>query len=77
MKAEVVFEVDGGGVADLVVDGGFGDEAEDGEGVVGTRGGVGEGSLGAAARLRRGGERVEEAFREELKSLRVPLHCTS
>ena len=40
--AEVVFEVDGGGLADLLVDGVFGDEAEDGEAVVGSVGGFGE-----------------------------------
>lgn len=70
----MVLEVHGGGLADLVVDGGLGDEAEDGEGVVGAGGGVGEGGLGAAAGLRGGGERVEEAFGEELESLWVPLH---
>ncbi|XP_056169575.1 uncharacterized protein LOC130138711 [Syzygium oleosum] len=48
--AEVVLEVDGGGLADLLVDGGLDDEAEDGEGVAGAVGGVGEGGLGLAAR---------------------------
>lgn len=70
----MVLEVDGSGLADLVVDGGLGDQAEDGEGVVGAVGGLGEGGLSAAAGLRRGGESVEEAFREELEGLRVPLH---
>lgn len=70
----MVLEVDGGGMADLVVDGGFSDEAEDGEGIVGASSGVGEGGLGAAAGLRRRGESVEEAVREELEGLRVPLH---
>ncbi|KAI6701640.1 hypothetical protein NL676_015964 [Syzygium grande] len=50
---EVALEVDGGGLADLLVDGGLGDEVEDGEGVAGAVGGIGEGGLGLAAR---GGE---------------------
>ena len=38
----MVFEVDGGGLADLLFDGGLGDEAENGEAVVGSVGGLGE-----------------------------------
>ncbi|XP_056170722.1 glycine-rich cell wall structural protein-like [Syzygium oleosum] len=72
--AEVVLEVDGGGLADLLVDGGLGDEAEDGEGVAGAVGGVGEGGLGLAARGGGGGEGVEEALGEELERLLIPLH---
>lgn len=63
---EVVFEVDGGGLPDLVIDGGFGDKAEDGEAVVGLLRDLGKRSLGAAARLRGWRESVEEALREEL-----------
>ena len=37
----MVFEVDGSGLADLVVDGRLGEETEDGEAVVRTVGGVG------------------------------------
>ncbi|KAI6684719.1 hypothetical protein NL676_030632 [Syzygium grande] len=54
--AEVVLQVDGDGLADLLVDGGLGDQAEDGEGIAGAVGGVGEGELGLAAR---GGARGE------------------
>lgn len=72
--AELVLEVDGGGVADLVGDGGFGEEAEEGEGEVGLVGGSGEGGLGGAAGLRGRGEGVEEALGEELEGIRVPLH---
>ncbi|KAI6682160.1 hypothetical protein NL676_036041 [Syzygium grande] len=48
--AEVVLEVDGGGLANLLVDGGLGDEAEDDEGVAGEVGGICEGGLGLTAR---------------------------
>lgn len=61
----MVLEVDGGGLANLVLDGGIGDEAEDGEGVVGGVGGLREAGLGLAAGLRVWGKRVEEAFGEE------------
>ncbi|KAI6689708.1 hypothetical protein NL676_026536 [Syzygium grande] len=54
--AEVVLEVDGDGLADLLFDGGLGDEAEDSEGVAGAVGAVGEGGLGLATR---GGGRGE------------------
>ena len=70
----MVLEVDGGSLADLVVDRGLRDEAEDGEAVVGAIGGLREGGFGVAAGLRRRREGVEEALREELEGLRVPLH---
>jgi hypothetical protein len=38
----LVFEVDGGGLTDLIGGGGFGDETEDGEGKVRLGGGGGE-----------------------------------
>lgn len=62
----MVFEVDGGGLADRLVDGGLGDEAEDGEAVVGAVGGLGEAGFGAAAGFGVRRESVEEALREEL-----------
>lgn len=71
----MVFEVDGGGLADLLGDVGLGDEAEHGETVVWLLGEIGENGLGAAARLRRGGESVDEALGECVEVLRVPLHC--
>lgn len=63
----MVFEVDGGGVADLFVDGdgAFGDEAEDDEAVVGLLRCVGERRLGVAARLRERRESVAETLAEE------------
>lgn len=70
----MVLEVDRGGLADLLVDRGLGDEAEDGEGVVGALGSVGEGGLGLAARAGGRREGVEEALGEELKRLLIPLH---
>lgn len=70
----MVLEVDGGGVADWVVDGGFGEEAEDGEGVVGAVGGGGEGGLGAAAGFRERRESVEEGLREKVADFWVPIH---
>lgn len=65
-RAEVVLEVDGGGLADGLVDGGLGDEAEDSEAVVGAVGGLGEPRLGGAAGLGVRRESVEEALGEEL-----------
>ncbi|KAI6695014.1 hypothetical protein NL676_022724 [Syzygium grande] len=50
--AEVVLEVDSDGLADLLVDGGLGDEVEDGEGVVGAVGGVSKGELGLGERVK-------------------------
>ncbi|XP_056160988.1 uncharacterized protein LOC130135550 [Syzygium oleosum] len=72
--AEVVLEVKGGGLADLLVDGGHGNKAEDGEGVAGAVGGVGKGGLGLATRGGGGGEGVEEALGEELERLLILLH---
>ena len=63
--AEMVFEVDGGGVADLFIDRGFSNEAEDGEGVVRVVGEFGELGFSGAARLGLWRECVEEALREE------------
>lgn len=61
----MVLEIHGGGLADLVIDGGLGDEAEDGEAVVVTVGSVGEAGFGRAAGGGIGGESVEEALGEE------------
>ena len=63
--AEVVFEVDSGGVADLFIDRGFSYEAEDGEGVVRVVGEFGEFGFGGTARLGLWRECVEETLREE------------
>lgn len=57
----MVLEVDGGGLADLVGNVGLGDEAEDGEAVIGLLREIGEYSLGLAARLGEWRESVEEA----------------
>lgn len=62
--AEMVLEVDGGGEADLVVGGGLGDEAEDGEGEAGLVRGFGEGGFGGAAGGGEGGEGEEEPVGE-------------
>lgn len=71
---KVVLEVDDGGYADLLVDGGLGDEAEDGAAVLGAVGGVEEGGLGLAAGLGGGGEGVEEALGEEMEGFWVAIH---
>lgn len=60
---EVILKSDSSGLADLVVDGGLGDEAEDGEAVVGFVGGIGESGLGTATGFGEWGESVKEAFR--------------
>lgn len=70
----MVFEVDGSGLTDLIGDGGFSDETEDGEGEVRLGGGGGERGFGMAAGFRERRESVEEAFGEELESLLVPFH---
>lgn len=62
----MVFEVDGGSLADRLINRGLRDEAENGEAVVGAVGGLGEAGLGAAAGLGVRRESVEEALREEL-----------
>ena len=59
----MVLEVHGGGLPDLLVHGGFCDQAEDHEAVVGAVCGFGEGGFGAAAGLWRRRQRVEKAFR--------------
>lgn len=62
----MIFEVNSGALTDLFVDGRFSDEAENGETVVRTIGGVGEVFLGTAARFRLRRKCVEETLREEL-----------
>ncbi|MFS7932061.1 hypothetical protein Hanom_Chr04g00363341 [Helianthus anomalus] len=61
-------------MTDLVVDGVFGDEAEDGEAVVDVVGGVGEGFLGGAAGFGLSRESVEETLGEVFEGFWIPLH---
>lgn len=62
----MVFEVDGGRLTDLFIDGWFGDETKDSKTVVGAVSGFGKGGFGAAAGLRSGRESVKKTLREEL-----------
>lgn len=62
----MVLEVHGGGLAARLVDGGLGDQAEDGEAIVGAVGSLRKAGLGVTAGLRVRGESVEKALREKL-----------
>lgn len=73
-QAEVILEVDSGGVADLLVDRRLSHKVEGHKAIVRLLGGGGERRLRLASGSRGGGEGVEEALGEIPKSLFIPLH---